>query len=117
LRAGDVAFGQLEGFQTAVAGSDLLIGRGNRLRWQAGFVICPILVAKPVQASVSGLEEGDDRRQIIGAADAIGDVITAARVGPAGVSFPSPLASSTIWVRRSGPPRALRLILSGKRTS
>jgi hypothetical protein len=70
-----------------------------------------------VQAAVAGLEEGHDRRQIVGAADAIGDIIAAAAVGPAGVALLIPEASSTICVRRSGPPRAPRLMLSGNRTS
>jgi hypothetical protein len=86
LRAGGVAFGQLEQGGRPVAGADLLVGR-DRLRRQAGFEVGPILEAEAVQAAVAGLEEGDDRRQIVGAADAIGDIIAAAAVGPAGVAF------------------------------
>ena len=40
-----------------------------------------------MQATVARLEEGDDRRQIVGAADAVGDIVAAARVGPAGVAL------------------------------
>ena len=40
-----------------------------------------------MQAAVAGLEEGDHRRQIIGASDAIGDIIAAAAVGPAGIAL------------------------------
>jgi hypothetical protein len=40
-----------------------------------------------MQAAVARLEEGDDRRQIVGAADAVGDVVAAARIGPAGVAL------------------------------
>jgi hypothetical protein len=43
-----------------------------------------------MQAAVPRLEESDDRRQIVSAADAIGDVVAAAAVGPAGVALLGP---------------------------
>ena len=43
-----------------------------------------------MQTAVAGFEESDDRRQIVGAADAIGDIIAAAAVRPAGVAFLGP---------------------------
>src|SRR5690606_6589565 len=48
------------------------------------------LEAETVEAAIAGLEEGDDRRQIVGAADAVGDVIAAARICPAGVALLGP---------------------------
>ena len=50
-------------------------------------MVAPVLEAEAVQATVARLEEGDHRRQIVGAADAVGDIIAAARVGPAGVAL------------------------------
>ncbi len=87
LRAGGVALHQLEGGRRAVAGADRLIGGRWRARGQAGLVVAPVLEAEAMQPPVSRLEEGDDRRQIVGAADAVGDVVAAARVGPAGVAL------------------------------
>ena len=50
-------------------------------------MIAPILEAEAVQTPVAGLEELHHGVEIVGAADAIGDVIAAARVGPAGVAL------------------------------
>ena len=41
-------------------------------------LVTPVLEPETVEAAVAGFEEGDDRRQIIGSADAIGDVVAAA---------------------------------------
>ncbi len=40
-----------------------------------------------MQAAIARFEEGHDRRQIVGTADAIGDVVPSAAVGPAGVAL------------------------------
>ena len=48
-------------------------------------MVAPVLEPEAVQATVARLEEGDDDGQIVGAADAVGDIVAAARVGPAGV--------------------------------
>ncbi len=40
-----------------------------------------------MEATVPRLEEGDHSRQIVGTADAVRDVVAAARVDPAGVAF------------------------------
>ena len=87
LRAGGVAFGQLKQGRRAVAGAYRLVGRAWRLRWQARLEVGPVLEAEAIEAPVPRLEERHHRRQIVGAADTIGDVVAAARVGPAGVAF------------------------------
>ena len=87
LSAGEVELHQLELRGRAVAAAERLVEGRGRLRGQAGLEVGPVLEAEAVQAAVPRLEEGHDRRQIVGAADAIGHVIAAARVGPAGVAL------------------------------
>src|SRR5690606_5228369 len=87
LRAGGVALHQLECFGAGVTSADRLISGGGDLRRQAGLVIGPILEAKAMQSAVARLEEGDHCGQIVGATDTVGDIITAARAGPAGVAL------------------------------
>ena len=87
LRARGVALHQLERCCRAVAGADRLIGGRRRARRQAGLVVAPVLEAEAVEPPVARLEEGDDRRQIVGAADAVSDIVAAARVGPAGITL------------------------------
>ena len=50
-------------------------------------MVAPILEAEAMEAAVARLEEGDHRRQIVRAADAVGYIIAAARIGPAGVAL------------------------------
>ncbi len=113
---GGIAFAEREGGRDPVAGPEGLVCRGRGARGQAGEVVCPVLEAEAMQPPVPRLEEGDDARQIIGAPDAIGHIIAAPRVAQLALRSSAPLASSTTCVRRSGPPRAPRLIASGKRT-
>ena len=51
----------------AVAHANLLVEFGDPDGWQAGFVIRPVLEPKRLQSSASGLEEGNDPGEIIGA--------------------------------------------------
>src|SRR5690606_29088938 len=87
LRAGGVALRQLECFGAAITGADRLISGSRDLRRQAGLVIRPILEAEAMQPAIARLKEGDDGCKVIGATDTVGDIITAARVGPAGVAL------------------------------
>ena len=66
-----VALQQLEGRGRAIAGADLLVGGRDRLRWQAGPVISPVLEAEAVEPAVPRLEEGHDAGEIVRAADAV----------------------------------------------
>ncbi len=50
-------------------------------------MVAPILEPEAVEPPVARLEEGDDRRKIVGAADAIGHVVAATRVCPARVAL------------------------------
>lgn len=50
-------------------------------------MVGPVLEAEAMETTVARLEEGDHRRQIVSATDAVGDVVAAARVGPAGVAL------------------------------
>src|SRR6056297_2820725 len=47
----------------------------------------PVLEPEAVEPAIARLEEGDHRRQIVRAADAIGHIIAAARIGPAGIAL------------------------------
>src|SRR5690606_37622746 len=87
LRARGVGLHQLEGGRGAVAGAEHLVRWRWRARRQAGLVVAPVLEPEAVEPPVPRLEEGDDRREIVGAADAVGDVVAAARVRPAGVAL------------------------------
>src|SRR5690606_23357153 len=84
---GGIALHQLKGGRRAVAGADGLVGRRRRARRQAGLVVAPVLESEAMQPTVARLEEGNPRRQIVGAADAVGDIVAAARIGPAGVAL------------------------------
>jgi hypothetical protein len=108
---------QLESDGRAVAGTDGLVGRRWRSRGQAGLVVAPVLEPEAVEPSLARLEENDDRRQIVGAANAIGDVIAAARVGPAGVALLVARGKLDDLRAPLRPPRARRLMSSENRTS
>src|SRR5690606_37354646 len=87
LAARGVALHQLECRRRTIAGADCLVGRRWRARGQAGFVIAPVLEAEAMEPTVTCLEEGHHRRQTVGPADAVGDIVATARIGPAGVAF------------------------------
>jgi hypothetical protein len=87
LRARGVALHQLEGGRRAIAGADRLVGGRWRARGQAGLVVAPVLEPEAMEPPVPRLEEGDHRREIVRAADAVGDIVAAARIGPAGVAL------------------------------
>ena len=87
LSSGGIVLRQLEDDRHTIAGADLLVGLGRQLRRQTRPMIGPILEAKAVKLPVPRLEEGNDRGQIVGAADAIADIIAPPTVRPAGIAL------------------------------
>ena len=71
----------------AVARPDRLVERRRRLRRRAGAVVRPVAEAEAVQPAVPRLEEGDDRGEVVRAADAVADVVAPSRVRPGGVAL------------------------------
>ena len=87
LRTGGVALEQLERGRRTIACPDPLIAQRWRARGQAGLVIAPVLEPEAMKATVARFEEGDNRCQIVGTANAIGDIVAPSRIGPTGIAF------------------------------
>src|SRR5690606_24846938 len=74
----------------AVSGAEELVPGIRKARRRAGLVIRPILETETVELPEARLEERNDLRQIIGAPDPVGYVITPARLRPARIALLEP---------------------------